>query len=167
MNVGGAQSGSLVEHAVGPQGAKRGALYCSEHWSTALLESYGGVALDLASIKSRVKENQKIEVYKLQLKNRKQLKLIGYDRALAALTAQFPVLSSYLALTNAMTGKWPDLKKPAPCQLIAHWLFDNAKSADGLKYQSTIDLTGHCACLFFVDDDQAKKLFAKAIYSFP
>jgi hypothetical protein len=165
FNIGGSQAGGPAK-TLGPLASKRGAIYLSESWETTLLEAFSEVAHP-DSIAALAKMSPHVAIAEVKIKTRTQLRLVDFEKALKDIHAAFPAIAYHLSLTADMTGLWGDLKRPAPCQLLGHWLIDNASKADGIRYQSTTDPLGHNVCLHLKDDLAAKALLRTKLFSIP
>ena len=166
FNVGGSQAGGISKKVIGPLASMRGAIYLSESWQTAAVEKYQGVA-EPETIFTILRADSSVTVYEISLQRRKKLKLVDYERASRAIESAFPSVRTLLATTANMSGEWSDLKRPAPCQLLGHWLV-NSLEADGIRYESVLYPEHFNVCLHLKDDLTAKKLLkAKAHATMP
>lgn len=166
MNIGGSQNGPFRIKELGQIAQKRGALYVSSHWETAVWETYGQDA-DFGYAVKQIKNHSNKKLHEFVLAHENEIQLIDFDRAFSALKASFR-LDYFFAITGDMNGSWPDLKAPAPIQLFAAWLMSQSSNARGIRFSSTVDpKRGDNYALYFIDDREAAIFFKSQTYTIP
>ena len=166
MNVGGSQNGPFRIKELGQLAQKKGALYVSNQWETAVWETYGQDAEFGFSVK-QIKNHSNKKIYEFVLSHGNEIRVIDFDKAYEALKASFR-LDYFFAITGDMNGSWPDLKAPAPIQLFAAWLMSQNSNTRGISFSSTVDPnSGNNYALYFIDDMEASNFFQSQAYIIP
>lgn len=165
MNIGGSQYSPTINAAFFDNSSllnKKGGLYFGSDADTALLERYYSILPCLIQIKERFKVDTDNVLYEIRFSEGKTIRLCNYDKAISSLVSDFPEIKDMLDLTKEMNGRWPDIKRPAPCQLLSHWLLSN-EGVDGILFQSTVPGGNKNYFIPIKDDKTSGEMFAKPL----